>query len=230
MSTTTTKLHPFEEAGMGRGPYTYAGFFDLAEARDPKSAANFGNMTGGIPDAPKLKSGLGTCACCGMGIMNICIVSDADGNLWGVGTDCIEKADEPHLGEKAQIDLKRKERRLRQARADKARESRRQAWLAAVNPETGETNSARLDREAKERAAAEEARKAAANARADRFADILPFLTGNDFYNSLAAQLKVGALSDRQAVYVAKAVHGRNTKANHDAFWATVERCTEVVK
>lgn len=237
-----TKLHPFEAAGMGRGPYAYAGFFDLAEARDPNSAANFGNPTGGMEDAPKLRNGLGCCAHCGMGIMNICIVVDADGGLWGVGCDCIEKADEPALSDKAKIDIANKARRKRQAKAEASRVARQEAWFARVNPATGETNAARLAREDQERAAALVEAVAVKATRAEKLRDILeplgrianpdPATMGwaakpNEFMASMAAQLAERALSERQAECVAKALFGRRTKANAAEFDAALDRMTE---
>ena len=61
-----TALHPFYET-LGPGPYRFVGCYDLGAALDPTSAANFGNMTGWLQEAPKLKAGLGTCAHCGTG-------------------------------------------------------------------------------------------------------------------------------------------------------------------
>lgn len=111
-SDSPLSLHPFFESGMGEGPYHFVGVYDMGEAMNPNSAANFGNMRGMLADAPKLKAGLGTCSCCGMGIMIICIIKNAAGELYGVGSDCVEKADGQGIMKKgvaATLALRRKE-------------------------------------------------------------------------------------------------------------------------
>lgn len=236
MSTATLDLthnvkqkaaHPFELAGMGRGPYAWVGFIELPDLAEA-SAANFGNAD---PYAEirsyNLKAGAGACACCGAGIRNVCIVRDADGGNWGVGCDCAEKTGDPALGDKAKIEIARKQRRQRQARADKQRAARREVWLDTVCW-TGETNARRLDREASERQAVKYKAAQALNARATALADILANLegSGGDFYPSLARQLRAGPLSARQAECVAKSFFNRRARKNGDAYDAIVGRCT----
>jgi len=118
-------LHPFYKAGLGEGPYRFVGCFDMGEAMNPNSAANFGNMRGWVADAPKLEAGLGTCTVCGMGIMIICIVKNAAGKLYGVGSDCIEKCDDNGIckaGVKATLAIRRSRiNRARKAAKAKAR-------------------------------------------------------------------------------------------------------------
>jgi hypothetical protein len=221
------KLHPFEAAGMGRGPYRFVGLVELPDLSE-NSARNFGNSN---PYAEvqsyNLKAGAGTCACCGLAIRVICVVRDADGGNWGVGSDCVEKVGDKCVSDPARIAVAKR----RNARAAQLREQRRlaahAAWLLAPsrnNP--AETNAERIDREGREQAAKLEARKAALEGRKAQFADVLHCLTGNDFYNSLASQLEHGPLSSRQAEYAAKAVLGRRVKANAEAFDALVERLT----
>jgi hypothetical protein len=214
---TKEKAHPFEIAGMGVGPYVWAGFYEMPNVAED-SAANFacGNP---YTDAPKLKAGLGTCACCGMAIVNVCIVKDANGDLWGVGSDCVEKCDDPSLGDKAKIEIARKQRRQRQARADKQREARRVEFGAKIATDSralpGETNAQLQARLNSEWQAQQQAAKLAQEARAAQLADILPHLSGNDFYTSLGNQLRIGPLTERQAHYALKAVFGRGH--NRDA-------------
>lgn len=127
MSTTDTSLalHPFFLAGMGEGPYRFTGCYDLGEAMNPNTAANFGNMRGWAADAPKLKAGLGTCACCGMGISIICIIKNAAGELYGVGSDCVEKTDNEGIcrkGVKAALALRNRAKRQAKAAAKRKAE------------------------------------------------------------------------------------------------------------
>lgn len=64
--------------------------FDLGAAMDPDSASFHGRL-GNANTLPNLKAGLGTCAHCGHAISIICIVQVGNGDLYGVGSDCIEK-------------------------------------------------------------------------------------------------------------------------------------------
>ncbi len=241
-------LHPFYET-LGPGPYRFVGCYDLGAAQDPTSAANFGNMTGWLSDAPRLKAGLGTCAHCGTAIMNICIVRVGNGDLYGVGEDCVEKCSQGGIWKGAKAALAA--RRNAMARARKA------AKLAA---------KWEAERPAREKAIAEAqadhakilaARKAERLARFDlgilvslvdsatlnqwrthyaaeahhtygqgdaRFS---PPCDASNFYHSLAIQLiEHGSLSPRQAEYAAKAALGRRTTKNAESFDALIAELT----
>jgi hypothetical protein len=70
--------------------------------------------------------GLGTCAHCNHAILNIYIVSIGDGQLFGVGSDCIEKAGLPYAEltklQKIERERQRIQRAARKAKkGDKAR-------------------------------------------------------------------------------------------------------------
>lgn len=86
---------------MGIGPYSFLYVYEMPTPGDG-SAAMFGNSNP-YADAPKLKFGLGTCACCGHGITIICVIKDGAGDLWGVGSDCVEKTDSPALANAARV-------------------------------------------------------------------------------------------------------------------------------
>jgi hypothetical protein len=245
MTTTPTphanSLHPFYDT-LSEGPYTFQGCYDLGAALDPNSAANFGNMTGWLRDAPKLKAGLGTCAHCGMAISLICIVRVGNGDLYGIGSDCVEKCSTGGIWRGAKAALA--SRRNQQSR-------QRAAAKAAAKWEAG--------REAREAAIAESNRRIAAAtaeakqivlARINALEGILEALVGHmvlgiwradyaaearhtfgtnggfcppheasNFGQSLAVQLiATGQLSPRQAYYAAKMIIGNPKKANQAAF------------
>lgn len=164
----TPTIHPFYAAGMGEGPYQFVGCYDLGEAMDPNSAANFGNMRGWVQDAPKLKAGLGTCSCCGHGIMQICIIRNRAGELYGVGSDCVEKADQDGIcrdGVKAAIALRNR------AKARARREAKRKAeW------EAGREQRERRNREIAARELAEQRERYAA---AERNRPVIDLLYGD---------------------------------------------------
>lgn len=72
--------HAFEVAGLGLAPFRFVGF-------------TINKIT--YPDGSS-KAG-GTCAYCGTGIMNECLIRSHDGKVSKVGCDCIRKVDDEGL-------------------------------------------------------------------------------------------------------------------------------------
>ena len=81
-----TKNHPFTYT-LGNGPFKYIGSYDLSIF---KSGKDFEEIMRHNPP-PKLKDGLGTCAHCGHPITHVMIVQNGDNELYGVGSDCVQK-------------------------------------------------------------------------------------------------------------------------------------------
>lgn len=234
MTTLSTKepvAHPFELAGMGHGPYRFVGLVEMPNLSE-NSASNFG---GNNPYAEvqsfHMKAGAGTCACCGMAITVICVVQDGLGDNWGVGSDCVEKLGTPALCNAAKVAVAKRRNKMAAARREVKRQATHQKWLAALSTKPGslpgETNASRMGREDAERCFSRLAAESAVNARRESFKDILSVLeaSGNDFYKSLASQLSAGPLSERQAHFVAKAMMGRQNKANSEQWEAVLARC-----
>jgi hypothetical protein len=242
MTTAPTALHPFFET-LGPGPYRFVGCYDLAADMDPTSAANFGNMTGWLPYAPKLKAGLGTCAHCGTAIMNICIVRVGNGDLYGVGEDCVEKCSHGGLWKGAKAALAAR----RNAMARERKAAKRAAQWEAERPEREKAIAEAQAAHAKILAGLKAQRLArfdlgiltalvdhitldqwrthyAAEAHhtyGQHDARFSPPCDASNFFHSLAIQLiEHGSLSPRQAEYAAKAALGRCTSKNADAFEA----------
>lgn len=67
--------HPFERAGLGRAPFRFIGM-----TREVYQAC---------ADAP-MQPGA-ACEYCGQGIMYVCMIEDATGRKFKVGSDCVEK-------------------------------------------------------------------------------------------------------------------------------------------
>ena len=110
------KIHVFERAGLGRAPFRYDGFHvEVYQA---------------IPGDPSCPIQPGTCCdYCGQGISNVCRIKDADGKMFKVGCDCVEKTGDAGL-RKVVADVKRKhDRELRHAR-ETARVATGRALLA----------------------------------------------------------------------------------------------------
>jgi hypothetical protein len=162
---------------------------------------------GAVADILNQYPNAGTCAHCGMGIIHNVVVKDSDGITHCIGTDCAERIGADPVAVRQRITTEERE----------ARDARMEAERSAYRAEVA-------------------ARDAALAARKAAFADLLTALRAAEPYNptresfseSLANQLEVRPLSDRQAHYAAKFVTGdnRRTKANAVAWDAIVERVT----
>lgn len=219
------KAHPFEIAGMAYGPYRFVGACAIPSPSLGEQNPNAYNAA--LAALPRdLRNGCGTCANCGRAIMNICIVVAGDGSRWGVGCDCIEKTGDASLATPAKVATARIERNKRRVAAECRREVSRLAWLAEVDPVTGETREAKHSRERAEQAAALAATAAAVVA---RFGFLLPALddaTG-DFASSIAADIRSGSAPSGRALQICIEIYarqfGRRGSKAFEAAWAIAD-------
>lgn len=117
--TDLISLHPFAQAGLGVAPFRCIG----VEYRvgPVKSVMDFGNgpvqVEVGSPGQP-----MGTCAYCGQGIAECCVIQDGNGKTFIVGNQCVEKAyrDYGFVTPDAKLERERKAA-LRAARAERER-------------------------------------------------------------------------------------------------------------
>lgn len=211
------KIHPFELAGMGTGPYTFVGIHDIAEAREHAM-----NHMGGthMADHPNLEAGLGTCCNCGHAINIVCIVKSSDGRLWGVGSDCVLKADDQSLGDATKVAVARRKKSIAAAKKEAKRRAEREKWLALPCRDSsalpGETNEQYIARQRAEAAAQEAARIAALEARTKVWGDIIKDLhdAKNGFLSEMAFILQERPLTERQAFCVAKHFYRAGTESH----------------
>lgn len=221
MNEITT--HTFTESGMGPAPFTFAGFYEMPDLGE-QSASTFGNPDGLYADAPRLKSGLGTCCHCGHAIQNIYIVRNGIGELYGVGCDCIEKAGDAGLILKVKLEKRKAARAKREAKWM----AKREAYL--VSPEFAEHKTQQAAAESN-RVADHLAKKDSLRARLGVAYDTIcqeadrGVAHGNGFIQSLRQQLEYhGSLSERQSEFAAKAILGRRVKANAAEFDTLCEK------
>lgn len=124
--TTEITVHPFQRT-LGPGPYRFVGMFTI-------------NIQAGQRGLPyvnshevhaRFKTGAGTCAHCGHAILNVCQIQVGNGDVYGIGIDCVEKLGLPvreltaiqkaeAARQKAQRDARKK------AKGDKARDELRE--------------------------------------------------------------------------------------------------------
>jgi len=115
MTNDETKIHQFEQAGLGKAPFRYVGF---RERRGPEKILDkdgkWHGLECGAPGQP-----MGTCAYCGQGIAICCEIVSSDGKRFVVGSDCVEKTGDAGL-RKVKTDVAKFK-----AAASKAREEER---------------------------------------------------------------------------------------------------------
>lgn len=102
-------IHPFEKSGCGRAPFRFIGYecrVGPIKYTDPETGIQ---MECGAPGQP-----MGTCDHCGTGIMHCCIIQDADGKRFIVGTSCVAKTKD--VGTKIQSDAKKAQTAFKAAR------------------------------------------------------------------------------------------------------------------
>lgn len=90
----TSAVHPFERAGLGKAPFRYAGLAaqDLCYGEAILNRAEYEKTGVSVTTKPG-----GSCAYCGTYIVNMYNVRSADGRVFHVGSDCVEKAGDPKL-------------------------------------------------------------------------------------------------------------------------------------
>lgn len=102
-------MHPFERT-LGPGPYSFVGVGKI----------HISETFGARYIGPTCDSGAGTCAHCGTGIVNIYVIKNANGQTFGVGSDCIGLLNLP-MPEMTKIQKAKRahNRALRLSRAEK---------------------------------------------------------------------------------------------------------------
>ena len=224
-TTVNVKAHPFEISGCGRGPFEFITGFSLPSSS--LAEANPEAYNNALRDIPP-NLGTGTCAHCGRAIMNNFVIADADGKRFVVGSDCVEKIDDPALGEPVKIAAERMQRAKRRAASDARKEKARLAYLAQVCNAQGETNAARIARENSERLKEEARRKKAAlilEPLAAALSDRGPFA------NNIARDLRVGLLPFGRGLDIMLEILGKIAgRYNSRAYWIEIERCEQILE
>jgi hypothetical protein len=126
-TTETTKVHKFEQAGLGKAPFRIVGSFEAVYQACPGAPVQAG----------------GTCDYCANGIRYVCRVRSADGREFNVGCDCAMSVGDEGLRKvaaKVQTKVKRdarhaaEQRKLDDLRARLADATTRAALAARPHP------------------------------------------------------------------------------------------------
>lgn len=110
----SSNIHPFERAGLGKAPFRYVGMVaqDMCHGERILNREEF--QATGV--ALTTKPG-GTCAYCGTYIVNMYNIRSADGRVFHVGSDCVEKTADRKLVEAVKLEKRRTARENRKTKA-----------------------------------------------------------------------------------------------------------------
>jgi hypothetical protein len=112
----TTKLHPFEKAGLGKSPFRVVAF---TVKRGPITTVSNGvTVSVGSPGQP-----MGSCHFCGTGIANVYVIESSDGVRSDVGCECVNKTSDVGLTTTVKKMKRDHDRTLRQKRKVAKREA-----------------------------------------------------------------------------------------------------------
>lgn len=178
-------LHPFEKSNLGAAPFRCIGVWSmpspgLAEQNPEAYQMALRSMPQGY--------GCGSCAHCGMPLVNNYLIQSADGRKFSVGCECVAKTGDKALG--TEVDRKR----LALDRAKRAA-ARQRKWDAYRQSDAFQ-QQAREREEAALRRQQEEAAKAAAIR--EMYAFLLPPLRSqnqSEFITGMIQQIEEGRLS-----------------------------------
>lgn len=204
MCDTTTELHPFEQAGLGKAPFRYLG--------SGEKRTNSGQPAG-------------TCEYCSRGILTCCVIGSADGKTFVVGCDCVRKVFGPtnRVLTDMERDIARANLEKRRAKAEAKRQAALEAYqakLAEQRVRNGGPTDAELQaqRDEAERQATTD-RYSAANAW------LLQHIEADNgfFVSEMARELQTrlaGELSDRQLEVLRDVYAKKHGRKNSDAWKA----------
>lgn len=180
---TELTIHPFELSGMGRAPFKCVGAVSLpSPSLGEANPEAYNNALRMLPRGYHI----GTCAHCGMPLINNFLIESADGQKSAVGSECVYKTGKKALISAVKSEALRLEREKRAAKREAAREARRAKWL--------EENADRLAKEEAERMARAEAARAERERVKKVWAFVVPILSvqNGEFCASIVQQLAEG--------------------------------------
>lgn len=192
--------HKWQEQGLGQAPFRVECIISLP-SKELLSAGNvdaYNNaMAEACHEARAYGVGLGTCNSCGMSLQNNVVIRDANRKCFVVGCDCAGKTDDSELIEQVELLERRRQKEIREAKAQAKEEARRAAWLAEQQAQR-DRNGGLTDLEV-----AEKARKEAEEARIREYSvknawlltvlDRVPY--ASDFVRSMIRDLEKNSLA-----------------------------------
>ena len=152
--TEMVREHVFEVAGLGLAPFQCIGTFELpSQALQQANPEAYNNALRQMPRG----FGCGTCALCGIAIMNNFLIRSSDRKTFSVGCECVKKTNDATLIRKVDAERRRVESEERAKRdAQEAAERAERDRVAAVEAERQRAERQRIaEQEAAAKAQAE---------------------------------------------------------------------------
>lgn len=145
-------IHPFAERGLGAAPFKLVGHYSLPSPYlAEQNPAAYQNALREMPQG----WGIGSCAYCGMALVNNFLILAANGRKFVVGSECVRRVGDAQLVSQAEA-IERKARREKQRAKRAAKFAAAQAsWEAQLAAERA-ANGGLTNREVAERQAEQE--------------------------------------------------------------------------
>lgn len=139
---TIEKIHPFENSGMGIGPFEYVGFIELPSSSFGSHNPSAYNtlLAQAHTEASDYGVTLGSCNHCGTGLRHHCVIEDSRGKTFVVGNVCVQKTGDQYLGNKTKIAASKMAKIVR----ERNKKMKEEIWMASPSRENPELTNEQL--------------------------------------------------------------------------------------
>jgi len=210
-------VHPFEMSGMGFAPYKFVAIWTAPTIDESGNNIEAYNLD--MKHRPECCNF--ACAHCGTAIMIHCIVENAQGKQYAVGSDCISKHDREGCADATLIAVRQRRRDLDREKREAKRQRDHEKYLNTVCNDLGETNR---ERQTREYAEEQQAQKDRENNVMNKWGFLIDALrNAGDFGRGMATSIENGREPYGRGVDIALEIYAkqfgrRGSKAFNEAF------------
>lgn len=212
---------------LGTAPYRFVGIWSApSKALQEANPSAYNNAMTGRPKACRF-----SCDHCGTGIEHHCLIVDANGERFAVGSSCIAKLHDTELLEAVEIAKRKAAKVKRKAIADQKRANKQAAYEAELEAQRAKNDGLTdWELQQKERAKALEAKRDAVAVIAE------PILTslrnaGGDFCADISCQILDGHFpSNRAATIVIEIIAKQSGRKGSKAYNAAYPAAEQLFK
>lgn len=172
-----------------------------------------------------------SCDHCGTCISNHCIIVDATGTKFSVGTDCVMKTTHTEVISKVKLALRKKAKAVRDAKREAAQQARQAAYKAQLQAQR-DANNGLTDAEVAQNQAAAERKDRVARIAAivAPVADVLD-AAGGDFCFSISREYRAGfAPRGRAKTIVAEIIAKQSGRKGSAAYEAALDAAEDLIE
>lgn len=223
MNTATVHKH----FHFGTAPFRFVGIWSApSKSLCEHNPEAYNNQMRSAPECCHF-----SCDHCGTGIMHHCIIKDAEGKLFSVGTDCVAKTEHTEIISKVKLALKKKARADREAKL-RAKQAANQAAYEAELQAERDTNGGLTDFEvAQNKAQAVRQNKLALAG--EITAPVVSILeqSGGDFCLSIARAYSEGSAPTYRAKHIVIEIVAKQAgRKGSKAYEAALDAAEELVE